>query len=304
MAGTGWRTSLVRLVLGAGLLCAAWLLLGAGEARADDAPRGASTPSVSAAVGVTPVNVFRSAPAPAMRRAQAAVRAVIARPVGHDARPVVRSGLATLAQRPVLGTGLATAVQRPVLRTALATVATRVVRPVVHTGEATVAALVPVVDPLSHLPVVRRLPVAAAAETLAGQRLREPTVTPAPAAPSAPRGVATQSPPAADRAAVATTPTGASVVHRASTAVLSLTRIAPAALVASTSPGGDAPAQPGGQGGLPMPVPTSAGSCSATTDMALPTSVPVLPQPAYQRGFGQPSSSTGAPAKGPGNRPD
>lgn len=36
MAGTGWRTSLVRLALCAGFLCAAWMLLGAGQARADE----------------------------------------------------------------------------------------------------------------------------------------------------------------------------------------------------------------------------------------------------------------------------
>lgn len=291
MAGTGWRTSLVRLVFGAGLLCAAWLLLGAGEARADDAPRGASAPSTSAVVGVTHVDADRSASAAANRRAHAVMQAVRARPVSHSARPVVKAGLATLVERPVVKTGLATLAERPILRTGLATVAARVVRPVVHAGDATVATLVPVVDSLSHQSVVRTLPITAVAETLAGEGLREPAVTAAPAvpgAPAAPPRVTTQSPPAASRAAVATT----------------LTRRAPAAPVAATSPAGDAPAQPGGQDGVPPPMPASAGNCSATTDMALPTSPHVLPQPAYERGFGQPISFTNAPAKGPDNRPD
>jgi hypothetical protein len=267
----------MRLVLGAGLLCAAWLLLGAGEARADDAPRGASTPSVSAVVGVAHVDAARSKSAPATGRAHAGVRAVIARPVGYAARPVLRTGLATVA---------------------------RVVRPAVHVGEATVGALVPVVDPLSHLPVVRRLPIAAAAETLAGQGLRERPMVAAPTSLATQRGVTTQSPPAAHRSAAATMPTALGVVQRAPTSVLALTGSVPATRAASTSSGGDVPAHPDGQGGMPLPVPTSAGNCSATTDMALPASTPVLPEPAYGLGRGQTSSSTGAPAMGPDNRPD
>lgn len=294
MAGTGWRTSLVRLVFGAGLLCAAWLLLGAGEARADDAPRGASTPSIGVVLEMAHVDACRSAPASANRRSRAAVHAdlarPLARPVGHRARPIVSAALATVQQRPVLGTDVTT-------------VATRVVRPVARPGEATVGALAPVVSPLSHLPVVRRLPIAPVAETLAGEGLREPALT---AKPDAPRRLATQSPPAESRAPVVTTPTEPGVVHRAPEPAFALLRAVPAAPVVSTPPGGDAPTQPGDQGGVPVPVPmtANAGNCSVTTDMALPSLTPVLPQPAYERGFGQLSRSTGAPAEGPDNRPD
>ena len=77
------------------------------------------------------------------------------------------------------------------------TVAARVVRPVARAGEATVGALAPVVSPLSHLPVVRRLPIAPVAETLAGEGLREPALT---AKPVAPPPLTAQSPPATSRA--------------------------------------------------------------------------------------------------------
>lgn len=299
MAGTGWRTSLVRLVLGAGLLCAAWLLLGAGKARADEAPRGASTPSFTAVQGVTHLDAGLSkrvpASAPAAARAHAVTQAVQARPVGHPERPVVKAGVATLAQRPVVTSGVVT-------------VAARVARPVVHAAVGTVSVLDPVVDRLSQLPVVRRLPVTAVAEKVVGEGLRELPVVSSPVAPATSPDVTTQS------SSVARTPAGGATLRQPrvvpgprGTALAptgSVPAASPAASVASRSSGGGAPEQPGGQGGAPLPIPTSAGNCSSTTDLSLPAATPVLPLPAHERGFEQPSGSSSASAKGPGNRPD
>lgn len=249
-------------------------------------------PGIHAVVGVASVDVGRSALAPASRRARAAAaKAVRPRPLGHPARLVVRTGLTTIEQRPVLRTGVAT-------------VAARVVRPVAHAGEATRTALVPVAGSLSHLPYVRRLPITSVAETLAGEGLRESAVTAVTAVPAAPRRVTAQPPPATSSASVATRSTELGVVRRAPTNAFALTRLDPAARAASASSGGDAPAQPGSPDGVPLPAPPSAGNCSATTDMALPASTPVLPHTAYERGLGRPCSSTSAPAKGPDNRPD
>lgn len=56
MAGTAWRPSLVRLALCAGFLCAAWMLLGAGQARADElsGPHHAERSSVAKAPSSAP----------------------------------------------------------------------------------------------------------------------------------------------------------------------------------------------------------------------------------------------------------
>lgn len=98
MAGTAWRPSLVRLVLCAGFLCAAWMVLGAGQARAaevtgsHDSHGSHAARSLTVATGLSRTaagSVARKAHGSVAPAATKALQIVQGTQLGTQARPVV-----------------------------------------------------------------------------------------------------------------------------------------------------------------------------------------------------------------------
>lgn len=163
---------MVRIALCAGFLCAAWILLGAGQAKADEAPRPAQ-PSVTVRLGEV---------APLVRTAGRRPAATVSAGVRHIARPVRPVRPAKAAARAASDRAL------PTLRTVLRsdTVArpirlvTRAVGEVVRVPAAIVPAL-PTVPRLGPLPSVHAGDLA--------PRL-QPSARPGPSSAAQPQAVA------------------------------------------------------------------------------------------------------------------
>lgn len=137
VAGTSWRVGLIRLALGAGFVCASWVVLGAEQAHAADGgkpPVRAGEAVVRTIRTVEPTNTLTSTPTrvrtPLAHAAQR-IHPVVVRPVEHavsHAR-VVRAASAVVSHVPL--------VSRPVgtLRTTVGQTATRVDQTVSRVGQ-------------------------------------------------------------------------------------------------------------------------------------------------------------------------
>jgi hypothetical protein len=301
MAGTGWRSSLVRLALCAGFLCAAWVLLGAGEARADGGPIVTATPSVGDLADRASDGVGRRALSLVGSVKPHALTAIPGRPSPHR-RAIQRKAQerrAAVARMPL---------RSQVPHRPLASVVRSVQTVVAPTGFP-VAGVVgqlrhqPVAALLSDLPVISRVPVLkdVALRPLLGGLAVDPTDEPdAAAADIVPLAQL-------DRLLQPSAPTiGAgrfgAVTTLVEAALASRQRPGRAAPNAPAPRGGDAPVLPWGQGLVPPP--EASGSGSVATDMALPCPAHLLPGTANPPCSAAAFTATSASSKGPGHRPD
>lgn len=282
LAGTGWRTGLVRLMFGAGFLCAVWMLLGAAEARADDGPSRAPSAHSMAAVRTS-----------AVRLVDSKALSTTARTAGRE-----HTGLSKAAV-PRVRTTLAAHRRRAVVA--------RIARPAMETGPATAASLGQVVSIVSHTRVGQIRPVTSVAGVLTGPALKDIAAAVGATADVTSPEVAAQVPRhgTAQAAVAALTPPRG--LRRGLTAGPMATSSVAPHRVAPAPWGNDAPVGPGGPGGsgmTPVPSPDSAGNCSTTMDFALPAHSPVLPRAACLPVFKPSSRLTSTTAKEPGDRPD
>ncbi|QGN57511.1 hypothetical protein [Nostocoides sp. HKS02] len=270
--------SLLRLALCAGFLCVVWVLFGAADARADEAPvQGPlrATATHSARERLTPVQPKMGMPAG--RRPQHRVTAAVVQTV----RPVtgaVRAVVTSVAASP------ATAA-----RSALPAVPTLPALPAAPT--------LPALAALSTVPLGVELP---AVPTLAAEA-RGMLEGGAPGVVAATQVEAAET--GATQAVGVTTAPG--LPHAGGATSAATTASQPRA---TTEPDG-VPARGGGDGfGVPWglmttPSPVAGGSGSAATDLALTDRAHILPHPAYARCGEHTPGARSAIAQEPGHRP-
>lgn len=298
MAGTGWRSSLVRLALCAGFLCAAWVLLGAGEARADDGPVVAATPGAGDLADRAPDGVGHRSLSLAGSAKPHALKAIPGRPSPRRVDPQ-RNAAVAVARMPLRSQvphrALASVVRS--VQTVAAPAGSPVAAVVGRVRHHQVAALLSDLPVTSRVPVLRDVPLKPLLGGLGVDQTEEPDAAASDAVPVAelaPRGL--------PRIPTTIVASFAAVTTSVGAAPASGQRPAQAPSNAPSPRGGDAPVLPWGQGLVPPP--EASGSGSVATDVALPCPARVLPGATYPPSGAAGSTATSASAKGPGHRPD